>query len=124
MHILILEDNPEIADLMEIFVMSSIRDSQIRIAHSLREARELLDKGFLPDLAICDGELPDGSGPSLFREIRIKSPNVFILFATSHASDMLDERFPGHDEDEFLGKPILPEALISFLRGFAAKYKK
>jgi DNA-binding NtrC family response regulator len=54
----------------------------VQTAGSLRETRPLVEHG-MPDLAILDLKLPDGTGLELLREIKRMDPDVTVILMTA-----------------------------------------
>jgi CheY-like chemotaxis protein len=89
----------------------------------LQKARELL-----PDLIIMDVMMPQAGGVTLFQEVRqdsrLKDIPVIMLTGVSrkafmHHLKMLNLRIEGSlpPPDAYLEKPLVPEKLVSKIRG-------
>ena len=55
---------------------------QVRVAHSLHEARKVLEQG-TPDLVILDRLLPDGDGLSFLPELKAQLPDAVVVMVTA-----------------------------------------
>ena len=89
--IVIAEDDTQIAEIQRRFV-ERVPGFEIRgIAHSTRDARELIDV-LKPDLVMLDIQFPDGSGLELLRELRAAAqPTDVILVTAAKEVDSLTE---------------------------------
>lgn len=84
MNLLITEDMPAMADMLEITAESLYPTGiTIRKALSLQEARNIISTGFIPDVVISDHDLPDGKGPSLFNLYKETNTHVYICLMSS-----------------------------------------
>jgi DNA-binding NtrC family response regulator len=78
--VLVVDDQESIRH----FVGKALEDDgyELKSAGSIREARELLAQD-MPDLAVLDLKLPDGSGLDLLREIRKNQPELTVILMTA-----------------------------------------
>jgi two-component system, OmpR family, response regulator QseB len=113
MRILLVEDNPRLAELIAEGLTSAgnVTDT----ATTLLEAQDHLC-GFDYDLIILDIRLPDGSGRELLRSIRCQGRCTPVLVATAvtdtpHRVATLDE-----GADDYLGKPFEMNELVARVR--------
>lgn len=106
--LLILDDNPEILDMIT-ESLSIAGFSHLTRAASKKEALELLEREAF-DLAILDIMLPDGSGFEVLREIR-KNSNMPVLFLSA-VSD-IEKQYQGFElgADDYIVKPFRPKEL-------------
>ena len=106
--LLILDDNPEILDMIT-ESLSIAGFSHLTRAASKKEALELLEREDF-DLAILDIMLPDGSGFEVLRHIRQKS-DMPVLFLSA-VSD-IEKQYQGFElgADDYIVKPFRPKAL-------------
>ncbi|MGV3354574.1 response regulator transcription factor [Streptococcus orisratti] len=106
--LLILDDNPEILDMIT-ESLSIAGFSHLTRAASKKEALELLEREAF-DLAILDIMLPDGSGFEVLREIR-KNSNIPVLFLSA-VSD-IEKQYQGFElgADDYIVKPFRPKEL-------------
>lgn len=106
--LLILDDNPEILDMIteSLFIAGF---SHLTRAASKKEALELLEREAF-DLAILDIMLPDGSGFEVLRHIRQKS-DMPVLFLSA-VSD-IEKQYQGFElgADDYIVKPFRPKEL-------------
>lgn len=106
--LLILDDNPEILDMIT-ESLSIVGFSHLTRAASKKEALELLEREDF-DLAILDIMLPDGSGFEVLRHIRQKS-DMPVLFLSA-VSD-IEKQYQGFElgADDYIVKPFRPKEL-------------
>ncbi|WP_317334574.1 response regulator transcription factor [Streptococcus orisratti] len=106
--LLILDDNPEILDMIT-ESLSIAGFSHLTRAASKKEALELLEREAF-DLAILDIMLPDGSGFEVLRHIRQKS-DMPVLFLSA-VSD-IEKQYQGFElgADDYIVKPFRPKEL-------------
>lgn len=113
MRILLIEDEPEMADL----IVSLIANAGFEVDHgrSLDEARTVMRRTAY-DLLLLDRRLPDGDGLSLLPMIRSLRPGIRVMMLT--ALDTLDDTVLGLDmgADDYLPKPIRGPELIARIR--------
>jgi len=113
--ILIVEDNKHMRQLL-LAVLRALGIRSTREAEDGKEGLEAL-REFLPDLIICDWEMPILDGPGFVQAVRrgddSANPFVPIVMLTGHAdaSRVLVARDLG--ANEFLVKPMSPQALYS-----------
>jgi two-component system catabolic regulation response regulator CreB len=115
MTILLLEDDPAIADT----VVFALRREGFAVEHRtwLAEARERLRMAPAPELLILDVGLPDGHGLDLCRELRagpLKALPVIVLSARSEEMDRVLGLELG--ADDYLAKPFSPRELVARVR--------
>ncbi len=78
LKILVVEDEPAHAELINRSFQKSATRYSITVASSLSEAREKLEE-FLPDLMIADWALPDGHGDELvLHQGTLKYPTIIV----------------------------------------------
>ncbi|MBT00430.1 MAG: two-component system response regulator [Oceanospirillaceae bacterium] len=115
--IVIAEDDTQIAEIQRRFV-ERVPGFEIRgIAHSTRDARELIDV-LKPDLVMLDIQFPDGSGLELLRELRAAAqPTDVILVTAAKEVDSLTEALRCGVFDYIL-KPLIFERLEQALLNY------
>ncbi|MEE9345828.1 MAG: response regulator transcription factor [Methylococcales bacterium] len=108
-HILIIEDNVDLAQLVAIHL--SDMGIQVHLTHSGHDGLSAAkNKAF--DLIILDLMLPDGSGFDICRQLRALNDHVPILMLTSLSSEL--DRVLGFEigADDYVTKPFsIPELL-------------
>lgn len=111
-HILIVDDNKEIRDLLGRFLRK--QDFKVTTARDGYEMRECLEKG-MPDLIVLDLMLPGDDGLKLCRELRVKSA-VPIIMLTAMGEDT--DRIIGLEmgADDYVAKPFNPRELLARIK--------
>jgi len=108
MHILLLEDDPVLADILVDFLQESY---ELTHTYSMQEALRLADeKAF--DLYLFDINVPDGNGITLLKELRSfndETPTVFIT--AFQGTEPLKTAFHSGGND-FIRKPFELEELM------------
>ncbi|MFD1342133.1 response regulator [Litorisediminicola beolgyonensis] len=100
--VLVVEDSRYACDAMQLMCIRS--GARIRRADCLASARRHLAV-YRPSAVIVDMGLPDGSGADLLSEMRIASPRVSVILATS--GDPFAEKVAiAAGADGFLAKPL------------------
>jgi len=110
MKILIVDDQPEIADLLEIGL--SYWGHSTSKASNADEAIKLLTKGTY-EVVITDAEMPGMSGFELCRYVRSQFPHMFIVGITG---SLAFSEFIKAGADTFFKKPFRLEDLQKILQ--------
>lgn len=111
-HILIVDDDPEIRQLLSTYLdEAGLRTS---VAADGREMRRRLDEQ-LVDLVVLDLMLPGEDGLSLCRDLRVHS-NIPVIMLTARGT--LVDRIVGLEmgADDYLGKPFDPRELLARIK--------
>jgi two-component system CitB family response regulator len=116
--ILIVEDDPAIAEIHRRFVQRLAGFEVLGVALTLFDAREQIAI-LKPDLVLLDVWLPDGEGFSLLRELRQAgaSLDVILLTAAREASALQEAMRLG--VVDFILKPVVFERLRDTLGNYA-----
>lgn len=114
MHtILILEDEPDIRELIAITLSSS--KVQCELCSHVGDALSMLKK-IKPDFVLTDLKLPDGTGLDLLKESRARYPDVAVAVITAFAdTDSAIEALRLGAVD-YLKKPIDTTALRALVK--------
>ncbi len=100
---LIIDDEPDICELLE-FTLSGMKiDSHI--AMTLAEGHALLQQ-YEFDLCLTDMRLPDGNGLDLLKQIREKHPALPVAVITAHGNMELAIEALKAGAFDFLSKPV------------------
>jgi len=85
--ILLVEDQPAHAKLIERAFEAAGSGSRLSVVHSLREAQKILASS-TPDVVLADLELPDGRGTDLIRRDD-SAPAFPVVVLTSHGNEQV-----------------------------------
>ncbi|MFT4271164.1 MAG: response regulator [Pantoea sp.] len=86
LDVLIVEDEPHLAELHRCFIENNFNLRVIGIAATLGQARSLLER-YKPRLILLDNFLPDGLGMDLIRQLGVNEDQCSVIFITA-ASEM------------------------------------
>src|ERR1700712_4690632 len=114
-HILVVEDESAIAELISINLRHA--GFEVTIAANADQAQAAID-GALPDLVILDWMLPGQSGLSLAKrwrgESRTRELPIIMLTARAHEADKISGLDAG--ADDYLTKPFSTSELMARIR--------
>jgi two-component system cell cycle sensor histidine kinase/response regulator CckA len=78
------------------------------------EALEALEaKNGAVDLVVSDVVMPEMDGPTLLREMRMRNPDLKIIFVSGYAEEAFDKSLPENEQFAFLPKPFALSALVA-----------
>ncbi len=119
--ILVVDDEKEIADLIEVYLQNENMD--VYKFYSGEDALVCIESMDF-DLAILDVMLPDISGLSICQVIRSKECTYPIIMLT--AKDGETDKITGLTlgADDYITKPFLPLELIARIKAQLRRYKK
>ncbi|MEJ2766257.1 response regulator [Photobacterium sp. MCCC 1A19761] len=121
--IVIAEDDPKIAEIQRRFIEKIDGFEVIGIAHSLDDARDLLEV-LQPQLLLLDNQFPTGTGLELLRELRAESTHTDVILITA-AKEVDTLRTAMHNGVfDYILKPVVFERLKSSLNHYAAHLSK
>lgn len=107
--LLVVEDEPDLTRLLRL-IFDPARFT-VRTASDLATARLTLARSPLPDLAIIDVILPDGSGLDLCRELKAMKPTLPVVVLTAMIATRNEALAAG--ANAFITKPFDPDALVA-----------
>ena len=117
-HILVVDDEPEIADLVGVYLRSE--GFTVHTCGTAREALEALERQTM-DLAILDVMLPDKSGFELCGELR-RAHRFPVLMLTAKSSDMDKITGLSLGADDYMTKPFNPLELVTRVKALLRRY--
>jgi CheY-like chemotaxis protein len=108
--VLVVEDEQAVLDLAAVSLRSQGYD--VLTASGPLEALRIFDRaGEKINLVISDIMMPDMSGTDMAKEMRLKHPDVKLLFMSGYPEEKLNALdFPG-DQIQFMTKPFSPADL-------------
>jgi CheY-like chemotaxis protein len=102
-HALLIEDDPGVRDLVELFLGSLGMD--VTSCSAEQEVLKLPNYDF--DIIVSDVMLASGkTGPDLVRGIRSKRPEIACLFISGYKHGALSNEDLTHPKTDFLAKPF------------------
>lgn len=117
-HILIVEDDDEIAEFLENGL--TVEGYRVDVLH---EGSELLDKisRGRPDVVILDRRLPDADGVQLCQKMREAGHSTMVLMLT--AKDAMDDKIEGlkAGADDYVTKPFAFGELLARLEALVRR---
>lgn len=119
MNILVLDDEAEIADLVEVFLKNE--GYTIFKFYSSRAALECIDTEQI-DLALLDVMLPDTDGFTILRKIREKGLLFPVIMLTARVEDT--DKITGLTlgADDYITKPFNPLEMVSRVKAQLRRY--
>ena len=102
-HVLIIDDEPDICELIEITLARMGLNS--RSAMNLADAVSLIDTEHF-DLCLTDMRLPDGDGIEMVEYVQRKHPDVPIAVITAHGNMELAVKALKAGAFDFVSKPV------------------
>lgn len=119
-RILIVDDEAEIADLIELYLKNE--NYAVHKFYTAADALSCIDKTEL-DLAILDVMLPDTDGFSICRHIREKHTYpVIMLTAKDEETDKITGLSLG--ADDYITKPFRPLEMVARVKAQLRRYKR
>ncbi|MTH77862.1 response regulator [Paracoccus aestuariivivens] len=112
-HILIVDDDPEIRNLLRRYLEG--QGFRVSVAADRRECEARVADS-RPDLIVLDVMLPDGSGLDICRSLHEHRPDLRIILLTALKEDV--DRIVGLElgADDYLGKPFNPRELVARIK--------
>ena len=86
--------------------------SVIEASNGVEAMEALEEKNGAVDLVVSDVVMPEMDGPTLLREMRIRNPNLKIIFVSGYAEEAFDKSLPENEQFAFLAKPFALSALV------------
>lgn len=116
--ILVVDDEKEIADLIEIYLMS--QDYQVTKAHNGNECLELV-KNNKYDLILLDVMMPKLDGMETLKRIREMS-NVPVILVTAKTAEKDKVQGLTYGADDYITKPIKSPELLARVKAQIRRY--
>ena len=108
MHILIIDDDDRLRQLLKLFLKKN--NFKVSISSNAIKAKKILNE-FVFDLIVLDVMMPGKSGIEFLNELRLKfNTPVLLLTALDHIQDKITGFKSG--ADDYLTKPFDPEELL------------
>jgi two-component system cell cycle sensor histidine kinase/response regulator CckA len=87
--------------------------SVIEASNGIEAMEALEEKNGAVDLVVSDVVMPEMDGPTLLREMRIRNPDLKIIFVSGYAEEAFDKSLPENEQFAFLAKPFALSALVA-----------
>jgi signal transduction histidine kinase len=111
--ILVVDDNPEFADLIRTFLKS--KDFQVSIALDGKTAMEKVLSD-APDLLLLDLKLPDIPGDEVLRRVKDIDKDISVIVITGYGGEQVAIDLMRKGAIDFLSKPINNEVLLTSIK--------
>lgn len=117
LHILIIEDDADISNLMKVLLSRKSDAYRVTIAGTSAEASVSLKQQHY-SLVVLDLVLPDGDGRVLLRKIRATlDPGVPVFVLSGVDQQSIKDECLALGAQRFFGKPFDPEAITAIIDG-------
>lgn len=116
--VLVVDDEQEIADLVEIYLVSD--GYQVLKAYNAAEGLKLIEDNDVK-LAVIDIMMPGMDGLEMCRQIRMKS-NMPIIFLSAKSTDLDKILGLGIGADDYVTKPFNPLELTARVKSQLRRY--
>ncbi|MGO4998716.1 HDOD domain-containing protein [Oceanisphaera sp. W20_SRM_FM3] len=104
MDILLLEDDPLVAELIELVLGNLVPHAQVQHCSTLAAAKASWQPSM--QLLICDRQLTDGSGLDLVKLVRSQAPELPIVMISAHSDREAVIAAARCGVSEFIAKPL------------------
>jgi CheY-like chemotaxis protein len=122
--ILVVDDEPDVADLFRQRFRREVRDGTyvMHFANSGEDALRQLGNGIEPQLIVIlsDINMPGMDGLQLLRHVKAQRPEMPVMMVTAYGDDERRRRARELGAFEFLSKPVDFDHLKAQLRQLAA----
>ena len=118
LHVLIIDDMPELRKVLGHFISRTLHASVAEAADGLEAIERLLEQ--TPDLIFCDLNMPRMTGFEFLGFItrQEKRVNCPIIVLTSEEDEEIRIQAIGLSVDAYLRKPFRPDMVLQVLHGF------
>ena len=111
LRVLIVEDNPQAANLLK-KVLGGLGIHQAYRSADGREAQQFLDSARdMVDVIICDWEMPNMTGIELLKQVHTYYPNMPFIMLTGNADPESVKAAAKFDVDGYNVKPDTPQQI-------------
>src|SRR5699024_5045042 len=119
-NILVVDDEKEIADLLEIYLISD--GFQVKKAYSAAEGLKMLEEQSI-DLVLLDVMMPDMDGITMCRRIR-ETNNIPIIMVSAKTQEL--DKIVGltNGADDYVSKPFNPLELMARVKSQLRRYRE
>jgi two-component system cell cycle sensor histidine kinase/response regulator CckA len=90
--------------------------SVIEAANGVEAIEALEERQGAVDLVVSDVVMPEMDGPTLLKEMRIRNPDLKIIFVSGYAEDAFEKSLPENQQFAFLPKPFTLTQLVAAVK--------
>lgn len=116
-NVLIVEDEPILAELTAEFIQRDPKVKALAIASTLTDAKVMVEK-LKPNLILLDNYLPDGKGIELFEYIVNNQLDCYVIFITAASDIETCSRAIRYGAFDYLIKPVSYQRLKHSIERF------
>jgi two-component system cell cycle sensor histidine kinase/response regulator CckA len=88
----------------------------LEAANGVEAMAVLEEKDGAVDLVVSDVVMPEMDGPTLLKEMRIRNPELKIIFVSGYAEEAFQKHLPEHGQFAFLAKPFTLKQLVAAVK--------
>ena len=107
MMIFAVDDEPNALEILCRAITEAAPEAEIRFFDRASEALAAAENGVIPDVLFADGDMPGMGGVELAKRLKLRCPNLNVVFATGY-DDYMRDALSLHASG-YLKKPILAE---------------
>ena len=114
-HVLVVDDEPDVADLMQEIL--NVDGHFCEVAHSGREALRMLGEGAF-DIVLSDIRMPEKGGQSLYRAVSQDFPHLIARFGfvTGDTLSQKSRALLNETRCPYIEKPITPNDVRDLIK--------
>jgi two-component system, cell cycle sensor histidine kinase and response regulator CckA len=90
--------------------------SVIEASNGVEALEALEEKESAVDLVVSDVVMPEMDGPTLLKTMRVKNPDLKIIFVSGYAEDAFEKSLPENQQFAFLPKPFTLSQLVAAVK--------
>ena len=107
MRIFAIDDEPNALDILCRAIAEAAPEAEIQSFGRVSDVLAAVEAGSIPDVLFADGDMPGMSGAELARRLKLRCPNLNVIFATGY-DDYMRDALSLHASG-YLKKPITGE---------------
>jgi two-component system cell cycle sensor histidine kinase/response regulator CckA len=88
----------------------------LEAANGVEAMAVLEERNGAVDLVVSDVVMPEMDGPTLLKEMRIRNPELKIIFVSGYAEEAFQKHLPEHGQFAFLAKPFTLKQLVAAVK--------
>jgi len=122
MHVLVVDDNQGVRDALQL--LFTLHDLEVRVAATPAQALRIVDRGqtgvVVQDMNFSASATTGEEGETLFRQLRVRDPNLPIILVTAWTSLEMAVSLVREGADDYIGKPWDDQVLVEKVRRLMA----